>query len=293
LIQEAGFPPGVINVVLGYGPTVGQTISEHPRIEKVAFTGSTLVGRSIMKAAATSNLKKITLELGGKSPTIVFDDADIEQAVNWTAHGIYFNHGQVCCAGSRIFVQSGVYDKFIKAFTEKSKSLKLGDPFAADTYQGPQVSQQQFDRIMGYIESGKQQGATLHLGGNRHGNEGYFIEPTIFTDIKPDMKIVKEEIFGPVGVIAKFETTDDIIAMANDTVYGLAAAVFTENMTRGIEAAHKIKAGTVWVNCANLLNNQIPFGGFKQSGMGRELGEYALSNYTNVKSVMINLGLKM
>jgi len=292
-IEQAGFPPGVINVVIGYGPTVGQAISEHQRIEKVAFTGSTLVGRSIMKAAATSNLKKITLELGGKSPTVVFNDADLDQAVNWTSHGIYFNHGQVCCAGSRIFVQSGVYDAFVKKFTEKSKSLKLGDPFQEGTYQGPQVSQQQFDRIMGYIEAGKQQGATLHLGGNRHGNEGYFIEPTIFTDIKPDMKIVKEEIFGPVGVVAKFEDEDDIIAMANDSIYGLAAAVFSQDINRALEAAHKIKAGTVWVNCANILNVQIPFGGFKQSGMGRELGEYALSSYTNIKSVMVNFGIKM
>jgi len=293
LIAEAGFPPGVVNVVCGYGPTVGQAISEHPRIEKVAFTGSTLVGRSIMKAASMSNLKKVTLELGGKSPTVVFDDADLDQAVNWTSHGIFFNHGQVCCAGSRIFVQSGIYDKFVEKFTAKSKALKLGDPFQADTYQGPQVSQQQFDRIMGYIESGKQQGATLHLGGNRHGSEGYFIEPTIFTDIKPEMKIVQEEIFGPVGVVAKFEKEDDIIAMANDTLYGLAAAVFSRDISRALNTAHKIKAGTVWVNCANILNSNIPFGGFKQSGIGRELGEYALHNYTNVKAVMVNLNMKM
>jgi len=293
LIAKAGFPPGVVNVVLGYGPTVGQAISEHPRIDKVAFTGSTLVGRSVMKAAAGSNLKNVTLELGGKSPTVVFDDADLEQAVNWTAHGIYFNHGQVCCAGSRIFVQSKVYDAFVSKFTAKSKSLKIGDPFQSDTYQGPQVSQQQYDRIMSYIESGKQQGATLHLGGARHGKEGYFIEPTIFTDVKPGMKIVQEEIFGPVGCVAKFENEADIIAMANDTMYGLAAAVFSRDITRALGTAHKIKAGTVWVNCTNTLNSQIPFGGFKQSGIGRELGEYALANYTNVKSVICNLTVKM
>jgi len=283
----------VVNVVVGYGPTVGQAISEHPRIEKVAFTGSTLVGRAVMKAAASSNLKNVTLELGGKSPTVVYNDADIDQAVKWTSHGIYFNHGQVCCAGSRIFVQSGVYDKFLEKFTAQSKSLKLGNPFDEGTYQGPQVSQQQFDRIMGYIDSGKQQGASLHLGGGRHGTEGYFIEPTIFTNVKPDMKIVQEEIFGPVGVVAKFEDEKDIIDMANDTMYGLAAAVFSRDISRALTTAHKIKAGTVWVNCTNVINSQVPFGGFKQSGIGRELGEYALSNYTNVKSVICNLSVQM
>lgn len=293
LIKEAGFPPGVVNVVLGYGPTVGQAIAEHPKIEKVAFTGSTLVGRQIMKAAASSNLKKVTLELGGKSPTIIYNDADLEQAIKWTGHGIFFNHGQVCCAGSRIFVQSGVYDEFLKKFTAHAAGLKLGDPFQKDTYQGPQVSQQQYDRVMNYIESGKQQGATLHLGGTRHEKDGYFINPTIFTDVKPEMKIVQEEIFGPVGVVAKFEVEDDILKMANDTVYGLAAAVFSRDITRALNAANKIKAGTVWVNCCNVLDSQVPFGGFKQSGIGRELGEYALSNYTNVKAVHVNLNMKM
>lgn len=188
-----------------------------------------------------------------------------------------FNHGQVCCAGSRIFVHTKIYDAFLEKFTAASRAIKVGDPFAPETYQGPQVSSQQYDRIMGYIKSGQEEGATLHLGGSRVGEKGYFIEPTIFTDIKPSMKIVKEEIFGPVGVIARFDDDDDIIEMANDTMYGLAAAIFSRDIKRALNTAHKIKAGTVWVNLTNVLNSQVPFGGFKQSGIGRELGEYALA----------------
>ncbi|KAH9920552.1 aldehyde dehydrogenase [Epithele typhae] len=293
LIHEAGFPPGVFNLVNGYGGVVGQAISEHPRIEKVAFTGSTLVGRKIMEAAAKSNLKNVTLELGGKSPTIVFDDADLDQAVKWAAFGIYFNHGQTCSAGSRIFVQEGIYDEFLKRFTEHTKTLKVGDPFNPENFQGPQVSQQQYDRIMGYIDSGKEQGATLHLGGSRVGNEGYFITPTIFTDTKPNMKIVKEEIFGPVCVVIKFKDDADVVVQANDSVYGLAASVFSQNLTRAISTAHKLQAGTVWVNNYNMLHPNVPFGGYKQSGIGRELGEYALSNYTTTKAVQVNLHIKI
>ncbi|KAF8154927.1 aldehyde dehydrogenase [Crassisporium funariophilum] len=289
LINESGIPAGVVNIVTGYGQTVGAAISAHMKIDKVAFTGSTLVGRKIMEAAAKSNLKTVTLELGGKSPNIIFDDADLEQAVNWAAHGIFWNHGQACCAGSRIFVQAGIYDEFLKRFGEKARSIKVGDPFGVDTDQGPQVSQIQYDRIMGYIESGKKEGATVYEGGDRFGTEGYFINPTIFTDVKPDMKIVQEEIFGPVGVVIKFEDEADVIRQANDTVYGLAAAVFTQNLNRAIETAHKLQAGTAWINCVNQLHAQVPFGGYKQSGIGRELGEYALSNYTNVKAVHINL----
>ncbi|KAG9097323.1 aldehyde dehydrogenase (NAD(P)(+)) ald5 [Ceratobasidium sp. 370] len=273
LFEEAGLPAGAVNLVTGYGNTVGAAISSHMHIQKVAFTGSTLVGRTIMKAAAASNLKNVTLELGGKSPNIVFDDADLDQAVRWAA----FNHGQCCCAGSRVFVQASVYDKFVEKFTAHVAKLKVGDPFKNDTFQGPQVSQIQFDRIMGYIESGKSQGAKVAIGGERHGSEGYFIQPTVFTDVKPDMKIIQEEIFGPVVAIAKFEDDDDIIHQANDTVYGLAAAVFSRDVSRALTVAHKLHAGTVWVNCYNKLNNQMPFGGFKQSGIGRELGEYALS----------------
>ncbi|CAA7262407.1 unnamed protein product [Cyclocybe aegerita] len=289
ILKEAGIPDGVVNLVTGYGHTVGAAISSHMKIEKVAFTGSTLVGRKIMEAASKSNLKTVTLELGGKSPNIIFDDADLDQAVNWAAHGIFWNHGQACCAGSRIFVQEAIYDEFLKRFTQKAREIRVGDPFDNDTDQGPQVSQIQYDRIMGYIESGKQQGATVAIGGDRKGNEGYFINPTIFTDATPDMKIVQEEIFGPVGVVIKFKTQEEVVKQANDTAYGLAAAVFSQNINRAIETAHQLQAGTAWINCINQLHAQVPFGGYKQSGIGRELGEYALSNYTNVKAVHINL----
>ncbi|KAI6040399.1 aldehyde dehydrogenase [Pisolithus marmoratus] len=293
LVKEAGFPPGVLNVVTGYGDTVGSAISSHMRVHKIAFTGSTLVGRKIMEAAAKSNLKNITLELGGKSPNIIFNDADIEQAVNWAMFGVFFNQGQCCVAGSRIFVQEGIYDEFLKRFTEKTRSIKVGDPFAPDTFQGPQVSKIQYDRIMAYIDSGKKDGAKVHIGGERHGNEGYFIQPTIFLDTKPDMRIVKEEIFGPVSVVIKFKDEEDVVRQANDTVYGLAAAVFTKDVNRAITTAHKLRAGTVWVNCYSIMSPNVPFGGFKQSGIGREMGEYALNHYTEVKAVHVNLGMKM
>ncbi|KAI0294174.1 aldehyde dehydrogenase [Russula brevipes] len=290
LINEAGFPPGVVNVVTGYGNTAGQAISEHPNIHKVAFTGSTLVGRKIMEAAAKSNLKNVTLELGGKSPNIIFNDANLDLAIDWSFHGIYWNHGQCCCAGSRIFVQSGIYDEFLRRFTAKSQSIKLGDPFAKDSYQGPQVSKIQFDRVMGYIESGKKDGAKVHLGGEQHGTVGYWIQPTIFTDTRPDMRIVQEEIFGPVCVLIKFDDEEDVLRQANDTLYGLAAAVFTQDITRGIQFAHRLHAGTAWINCVNSLHANVPFGGFKQSGTGRECGQYALEHYTEVKAVHVNLG---
>ncbi|OCH86340.1 aldehyde dehydrogenase [Obba rivulosa] len=289
LTAEAGFPAGVFNVVNGYGHVVGQALSEHPTLEKIGFTGSTLVGRKLMEASAKSNLKKLSLELGGKSPNIIFDDADLDAAVQWANHGIFFNHGQVCAAGSRIFVHAKIYDEFLKKFTEKTKELKVGDPFAPDTFQGPQVSEVQFNRVMGYIEAGKAAGATLHLGGHRIGNEGYFIAPTIFTDTTPDMQIVREEIFGPVAAIIKFEDDDDIVAKANDSVYGLAAAVFSKDIKRALTTAHKLRAGTVWVNCYNNLAPNVPFGGFKQSGFGRDLGAHALENYTSVKAVQVNL----
>ncbi|KAJ6520499.1 aldehyde dehydrogenase [Mycena sanguinolenta] len=289
MIQEAGFPPGVVNVVTGYGNTVGAAISSHMGIFKVAFTGSTIVGRKIMEAAAKSNLKPVTLELGGKSPNIIFDDADIDKVVEWTAHGLYWNHGAACCAGSRIFVQSGIYDKFLERFTERSKAVRIGDPLSKDVDQGPMSSEAQFNRIMSYIESGKADGATVHLGGDRFGTEGYYINPTIFTNTTPDMKIVKEEIFGPVGVIIKFENED----VANDTLYGLAAGVFSQDIDRAIRTAHRVQAGTIWVNCYNHFSPGVPFGGYRQSGIGRELGEYALHHYTNVKAVHINLGHRM
>ncbi|KAI1076445.1 aldehyde dehydrogenase [Whalleya microplaca] len=289
-IKEAGFPPGVFNIISGLGRVAGAAISAHMDIDKVAFTGSTPVGRQIMKAAASSNLKKVTLELGGKSPNIVFDDADIEQAISWVNFGIYYNHGQCCCAGSRIYVQEGIYDKFIAAFKTRAEANTVGDPFHENTFQGPQVSKLQFDRIMGYIEEGKKGGATLETGGSRHGTKGYFIQPTIFTNVTADMKIMQEEIFGPVCAIAKFKTEDDVIRMGNDSTYGLAAAVHTSNVNTAIRVSNELRAGTVWVNCYNLLHHQLPFGGYKESGIGRELGEAALHNYTQNKSVAIRLG---
>jgi len=283
------FPPGVVNIITGYGAVAGAAIASHMNIEKVAFTGSTLVGRSIMKAAAQSNLKKVTLELGGKSPNIIFDDADLEEAVKWSAFGLFFNHGQCCCAGSRIFVQASIYDKFMEAFQKRVSEIKVGDPFKEDTFQGPQVSKVQYDRVMAYIKSGKEEGATVSMGGEKHGSKGYYIQPTIFTDVKEGTRIRNEEIFGPVVVVIKFDDEKDLIRQANDTVYGLAAAVFSRDISRAIDTAHKLHAGTVWVNCYNQLHSNVPFGGFKQSGIGRELGEYALANYTNVKAVHVNI----
>ena len=314
LVKEAGFPPGVLNIISGFGKVAGAALSSHMDVDKIAFTGSTLIGRTIMKAAADSNLKKVTLELGGKSPNIVFNDADIDEAISWVNFGIYYNHGQCCCAGSRIFVQDGIYDKFLAAFKTRAEQNKVGDPFHPETFQGPQVSELQFDRIMGYIQSGKEQGATVVTGGERHGDKGYFIQPTIFADVHPEMKIVQEEIFGPVCVISKFSTEEEVIKMGNDTCYGLAASLHTKDLNTSIRVSNALKAGTVWVNCKfmtcshylsrsiclttpftghNLLSCALPFGGFKSSGIGRELGEAALANYTETKSVAINLGGKM
>lgn len=220
LTKEAGFPAGVINTISGYGRVAGSAISSHMDIDKVAFTGSTPVGRTILQAAAKSNLKKVTLELGGKSPNIIFNDADLDNAIKWANFGIYYTSGQICCAGSRILVQEGIYDEFVKRFTERALKNKLGNPFDEQTFQGPQVSQLQFDRIMGYIEAGKQGGATLALGGKRHGDKGYFIQPTVFTDVTPDMKIAQEEIFGPVAAIQKFKDEAEAISIANNSNYG-------------------------------------------------------------------------
>jgi aldehyde dehydrogenase (NAD+) len=290
LVEKAGIPAGVVNILSGFGKTAGAAIASHMDIDKVAFTGSTVTGRTILQAASKSNLKKVTLELGGKSPNIVFNDANLEDAISWVNFGIFFNHGQCCCAGSRVYVQEGVYDKFIELFKQRTAKNVVGDPFAADTFQGPQVSKLQFDRIMSYIASGKEAGAKVETGGERHGKEGYFIQPTIFSGVSSDMKIMQEEIFGPVCSISKFKTEDEVIKAGNETTYGLAAAVHTTDLNTAIRVSNKLKAGTVWVNCYNLLSYQVPFGGFKESGIGRELGKYALSNYTQVKSVRIRLG---
>ncbi|KAJ7191744.1 aldehyde dehydrogenase [Mycena pura] len=297
LIVEAGFPPGVVNIVNGYGSTVGQAISEHMDIYKIAFTGSTLVGRKILEASARTNLKAVTLELGGKSPTIVFDDCDLEQTIKWAMQAMYSNMGQMCAASSRIFVQEGIYPQFMERFTKAAQDLAqaVGDPFSASTMHGPQasVSQTQFDKIMGYISSGKASGATLHTGGDRHGTEGFFIQPTIFTDVTPDMRIVKEEIFGPVAVVMKFKTEEEVIEAANATVYGLSCCVFSENIKRALRVTHALEAGMAFINSGQTVDAAVPFGGFKQSGIGREHGEYALATYTQVKSVHVNLGFNL
>ncbi|MCJ1463430.1 aldehyde dehydrogenase (NAD(P)(+)) ald5 [Pseudocyphellaria aurata] len=290
LVKEAGFPPGVINILSGFGKIAGAALSAHMDVDKVAFTGSTIVGRQIMKAAAGSNLKKVTLELGGKSPNIVFEDADIDNAISWVNFGIFFNHGQCCCAGSRIYVQESIYDKFVEKFKERAQKNIVGDPFSKDTFQGPQVSQLQYDRIMGYIDTGKKEGAKLEIGGDRHGKEGYFIQPTIFSNVHEDMSIMQEEIFGPVCSIAKFKDEADAIRLGNATTYGLAAALHTKNLNTAIRVSNALRAGTVWVNTYNTLHHQLPFGGYKQSGIGRELGEAALANYTQTKTVSISLG---
>jgi len=291
LIKEAGFPPGVINLLSGYGPTAGQAIAEHPEIRKVAFTGSTRTGRRIAEAAAKSNLKKVSLELGGKSPAVVFDDANLDQAVFWCNLGIFFNHGQVCCASSRVYVQEGVYEKFLEKYKAMAEGIKVGSQFGAETNQGPQVDEIQFNHIMRYIDHGiKEDKARLVTGGKRVGDKGYFVAPTIFADVKEDAKIMQEEIFGPVVAVNTFKTEEEIIRRANTTTYGLAAAVFTTDVNRAIRVSNALEAGTIWVNCYNALGHTTPFGGFKESGWGRELGEYALELYTEVKTVKINLG---
>lgn len=290
LVKEAGFPPGVFNVVSGTGRVAGSALSYHMDVDKIAFTGSTNVGRLILEAAAKSNLKKTTLELGGKSPNIVFDDADIDNAISWSNFGIFFNHGQCCCAGSRILVQEGIYDKFVERFKERTAANKVGDPFHPETFQGPQVSQIQFDRIMEYIEHGKKEGATLAVGGNRIGSTGYFIHPTVFTDVTQDMKINNEEIFGPVVTIQKFKDEEEAVKIGNDTNYGLAAAIHTTNVNTALRVSNHLHAGTVWINSYNMISYQAPFGGFKESGIGRELGSYALENYTQIKAVHYRIG---
>jgi aldehyde dehydrogenase (NAD+) len=289
LIMEAGFPEGVVNILPGYGPTAGAAIARHMDVDKVAFTGSTEVGHLIMKAAAETNLKRVTLELGGKSPNIVFADADMEQAIEGSHQALFFNQGQCCCAGSRLFVEEKAYDEFVEKSVARAKSRTVGNPFDKSTEQGPQVDQDQFDKVMGYIDSGKKEKATLATGGGRVGDKGYFIEPTVFTDVKDDMKIAREEIFGPVMTILKFKDMDEVVERANKTMYGLAAAVWTKDISKAHAIADSVRAGTVWVNCFDVFDAGVPFGGFKQSGLGRELGEYALSNYTEVKTVTVKL----
>jgi aldehyde dehydrogenase (NAD+) len=289
LAQEVGFPDGVLNVVPGYGPTAGAALAGHMDVDKVAFTGETGTGKIVMTAAAQSNLKRVSLELGGKSPNVVFADADLDAAVEGAYFGLFFNQGQCCCAGSRLFVEEKAYDAFVEKMLAKAKARKVGDPFDPATQQGPQVSQEQFDRVMGYIAAGKKDGAKMLLGGNRVGEKGYFIEPTIFTNVKDEMKIAQEEIFGPVMSILKFKNTDEVLERGNRTFYGLAAAVWTKDIQKALRLANGLRAGTVWVNCYDVFDAAAPFGGYKMSGIGRELGEYALQLYTEVKTVTVAL----
>jgi aldehyde dehydrogenase (NAD+) len=289
LILEAGFPEGVVNLLPGYGPTAGAAIANHMDVDKVAFTGSTEVGHLIMEASAKSNLKRVTLELGGKSPNIVFADADMDQAIEGAHFALFFNQGQCCCAGSRLFVEDKCYDEFVEKSVARAKSRKVGDPFDAATEQGPQVDQAQFDKVLHYIDAGKREGASLLCGGGRWGDRGYFVEPTVFADVQDHMKISEEEIFGPVMSIIKFKDMSEVIDRANRTMYGLAAAVWTRDIGKAHAIANSVRAGTVWVNCYDVFDAAAPFGGFKQSGIGRELGEYGLHQYTEVKTVTVKL----
>jgi aldehyde dehydrogenase (NAD+) len=289
LILEAGFPEGVVNLLAGYGPTAGQAIARHMDVDKVAFTGSTEVGHLIMQAAAETNLKRVTLELGGKSPNIVFADADMDAAVEGSHFALFFNQGQCCCAGSRVFVEEKVYDQFVERSTERAKRRKVGNPLDKATEQGPQVDDAQFEKVLGYVESGKREGAKLMCGGERVGDRGYFVAPTVFADVQDNMKIAQEEIFGPVMSILKFKDMDELVDRANRTMYGLAAAVWTRDIGKAHQIANSVRAGTVWVNCFDVFDAAAPFGGFKQSGVGRELGEYGLQQYSEVKTVTVKL----
>jgi aldehyde dehydrogenase (NAD+) len=289
LILEADFPEGVVNLLPGFGATAGAAIARHMDVDKVAFTGSTEVGRLIMETAAKSNLKRISLELGGKSPNIIFADSDLDDAVEGAHLGLFVNQGQSCCAGSRVFVEETIYDEFVEKSIARARKRRVGDPLDPRTDQGPQVSESQFDRVMGYIESGRREGATLACGGERIGDRGYFIQPTVFCDVQDEMKIAREEIFGPVMSIIPFKDMDEVISRANCTTYGLAAGVWTRDIKKAQAVANGVRAGTVWVNCFHVLDTRAPFGGFKQSGMGRELGEYGLQQYTEVKTVTLKL----
>ncbi|KAK5579738.1 hypothetical protein RB653_009424 [Dictyostelium firmibasis] len=291
LIKEAGFPPGVINIVNGVGEVVGNALSHHMDIDKISFTGSTRVGRLIMEAASKSNLKPVTLELGGKSPNIIFGDCDVEYVANAAKNYVFANSSQLCCAASRFFVDERIFDVFLTIFTEKIKQLKVGDPYDNDTHLGPLVSKQQLDRVMGYIKKGKEEGATCHLGGEIHNHNvdgtGYYVQPTIFINVTDDMTICKEEIFGPVVVLLPFKTVDEVIQRANNTTYGLAAGIWTKDISLALNVSNRLKSGSVWVNDFNILKSQIPFGGFKQSGFGRDLSEYAIQSYLSVKAITI------
>ena len=296
LIQEAGFPEGVVNIIPGYGETAGAALASHPGIDKIAFTGSTEIGKLIAKAAA-ENLTKVSLELGGKAPNVIFADADLDQAVNGAMMGIFFNQGQVCCAGSRVFIEEKVKDEFLARFKEKAEKIQVGDPMDKATLMGPQVSMEQLNKIKSYVGIAREEGATVLSGGQSVQLEGafqngYFFQPTIFSEVKNSMRVAQEEIFGPVSSVITFDNDDDLIRQANETIYGLSAGIWTRDITRAHRFARAVKAGVVWINTFNMMNAASPFGGYKQSGYGREMGKHALELYTQVKSVWVDLSGK-
>src|SRR5271165_1064864 len=284
LIQEAGIPDGVVNIVPGYGETAGAALASHPGVDKVAFTGSTEVGKLILQAAA-GNLKKVSLELGGKSPNIVFADVDLDAAIAGAASAIFFNHGQCCCAGSRLYVEKDMFDEVVEGVANQARKIKVGPGFEPDTGMGPLVSLEQFNRVCGYLESGLSEGAEAVVGGKKKEGPGYFVEPTVMVKTNPNMKVVREEIFGPVVVASPFSDIDQIVAEANNSEYGLAAGVCTKDIGKAHRVANRLRAGTVWINCYNIFDAALPFGGYKQSGWGREMGHEVLEMYTEVKAI--------
>src|SRR5580693_3334061 len=284
LIAEAGIPDGVVNVVPGYGETAGAALAAHPDVDKVAFTGSTEVGKLILQAAA-GNLKKVSLELGGKSPNVVFADVDLDTAIAGAASAIFFNHGQCCCAGSRLYVENSIFDKVVEGVAEHAKKINVGSGLEDSTDMGPLVSAEQLNRVCGYLESGFSEGAKAVVGGSRHGDKGYFVKPTVLVNTNEKMKVVREEIFGPVVTAIPFRDPAELVTQANNTVYGLAAGIWTRDISKAHRLASQLRAGTVWINCYNIFDAALPFGGYKQSGWGREMGHDALEMYTEVKAV--------
>ncbi len=284
LIQEAGFPDGVVNIVPGFGETAGAALAAHPGVDKIAFTGSTEIGKLIAHAA-TGNLKKVSLELGGKSPNVIFADADLAAAIPGSTNAIFFNQGQICTAGSRLFVHKSIFDKVVDGVAQASMKFRVGPGIDSSTNMGPLVSKEQLDRVCGYLESGAREGATAVAGGHKMGGAGYFVEPTVLVDVKPQMKVVREEIFGPVVTAIPFSEPEEVMTFANDTIYGLASAIWTRDISKAHRLAAKLRAGTVWINCYNVFDPALPFGGYKQSGWGREMGSKAVELYTETKSV--------
>ncbi|KAJ2952253.1 hypothetical protein O0L34_g4530 [Tuta absoluta] len=293
LLVEAGVPPGVVNIVPGYGETAGHALTHHPDVAKISFTGSREVGKIIQQAAGAVNLKRITLELGGKSPLVIMNDADLDVAVKYAAIGVFTMSGQVCIAASRVYVQSGIYDEFVKRMTAHAKSIKVGNPMDPASQQGPQTDEPTLNKILEYIKIGKSQGAKLMVGGKRIGNKGYYVEPTIFADVRDDMAIAREEIFGPVQSILKFDTLEEVIDRANDTTYGLAAGIITTSIESALQFSRHVEAGSVWVNSYMAVDPRCPFGGFKDSGIGRECGHEALEPFLETKAVVIALPKKL